>query len=253
MSVEFWIGLFVGVALLFVPYIVKGMPWYIAFAGFTLCVTVAVWLGLPDAFRPPAIACALYTVALVAGVLGAGYHWTREMPSSSQPAHSQPQPNGLRDHFFSDFDAKPNGSVATLIRGYSDVPLSNDTDLRLDWFVATDFGGRSRFMGYYIPESPVPVFGTAAFIAENYKSQIDAFTTEIRTGQSDTAINSSRIPFSGRIFIYHEQDINEAQMAELVRLFKKHKLAPEFRSASYPLRVFDAEENSRLRAKATSK
>ena len=157
-------------------------------------------------------------------------------------------PAELHALFEKDFAPESSGSVGTILNGYSLVPLSDGKDLRLEWRVVISFGSHSRFMVYYIPESPLPAFDAAKFIAQNYKGQLESFTAEIRTSQSDTATNSSTLPFTGKIFVYHEQDISDGQKAQLIQIYKDHGLVPEFRSRSYPLRIFDAEQIARLRS-----
>lgn len=101
MDKSFWIETALGIALLFVPYFVKSMPPYLAFAGFCLCVSLAVWTGMPDAHRPPVASCALYTIALVSAVLGLGHHIANRSPVSlaikPAPVAVQPEPGATKE------------------------------------------------------------------------------------------------------------------------------------------------------------
>ncbi|WGJ13556.1 hypothetical protein QEV83_12735 [Methylocapsa sp. D3K7] len=150
------------------------------------------------------------------------------------------QPLELHEHFKIDFVARGNGGVGLGLDGYSLVPLSNGKDLKLEWRIITDFGSHSRFLVYYIPESAVPTYEVAKLIAGLYQSQLNAFETTVRTSADHAAKSSTELKFTGRIFVYHEGDMTDAQRAELIALYKTNGLEPEFRSRSYPLAVFDA-------------
>lgn len=159
-------------------------------------------------------------------------------PDEKYSQHEEPAE--LHDLFISDFQAQSASGIGVKLSGHSLIPLTNNKDLKIEWHVLTDFGGRSRFLAYYLPESPAPVFDVTKFVAENYKGQLDAFPVEKRTAEAPSAETSLTLPFTGKIFIYHEQDLTEGQRSELLGLFRQHGAVPEFRSRSYPLRVFDA-------------
>jgi hypothetical protein len=72
-------------------------------------------------------------------------------------------------------------------------------------------------------------------LAENYKSALklkDKTMVEM-SAPGIQPVNSAELKFSGRIFIYHEYPILEAQKRELFALYEKHGLSPQFRGSEY--------------------
>jgi hypothetical protein len=45
--------------------------------------------------------------------------------------------------------------------------------------------------------------------------------------------HSNALKFTGRIFIYHEDDLSTEQLGSLITLYKSHGLTPDFRGPNY--------------------
>ena len=97
-----------------------------------------------------------------------------------------------------------------------------------------DFETQTEFVGFYIPSVP-ETFDICTHLAENYKTALE-LTKKVMVESSSIGlqpVNTSELKFSGRVFIYHEYPLLEAQKRELFTLYKKHDLSPQFRGTTY--------------------
>lgn len=97
-----------------------------------------------------------------------------------------------------------------------------------------DFESQTKFVGFYIPSVP-DTFDICTHLAERYKTALE-LTKSVMVEASAIGlqpVNTSELKFSGRVFIYHEYPLLEAQKRELFTLYATHDLSPQFRDAGY--------------------
>lgn len=106
-----------------------------------------------------------------------------------------------------------------------------------------DFQAKSKFIGFYIPSS-LYSYRLCESLADEYKATIKDFESvgEFKFGHvAESNITSSRdLVFSGRIYIYHEDNFSLQQLATLERLYESKGLSVIFRGHAYLLSVRDS-------------
>lgn len=108
-----------------------------------------------------------------------------------------------------------------------------------------DFESQTEFVGFYIPSVP-ETFDICSYLAEHYKIALE-LTEKVMVQSSDIGlqpVNTSELKFSGRVFIYHEYPLLEAQKRELFALYEKHGLSPQFRDTGY---LFKKKQTGRIK------
>lgn len=97
-----------------------------------------------------------------------------------------------------------------------------------------DFESQTEFVSFYIPSVP-ETLDICTYLAEHYKTAFELKKTVMveSSGPGLQPVNISELKFSGRVFIYHEYPLLEAQKRELFALYKKHDLSLQFRSTDY--------------------
>lgn len=106
--------------------------------------------------------------------------------------------------------------------------------------VYKDLEAQSMFLGIYIPASPF-TFSACLGIAHDYEKILKEAENAviIYTRPGEHVPNTSRnLKFSGRIYIYHEQELSVREIADLVDIFKSRNLSVQFRGMSYASEVF---------------
>lgn len=121
------IGLGVSVASVAIPYAIKSVPPYVAWAGIAAGIAITLYAALPDASRPPVLSAGLYLLAIVALTSGLGYQHTRPDTPVIKPVDLL---NGTVD-FRCEQSQIP--TVVPPEGGYNAIPLFfNGNDLQLD-------------------------------------------------------------------------------------------------------------------------
>lgn len=142
-----------------------------------------------------------------------------------------PCPLTFRQIFDTDFSDKYSiSSVFTVI-----AP-QDDKRCQLGFRILVDFSAISKYAAFFVPRFPHSHW-LCGQIAEN----IEKFFVEIEnsyllqmTSPGDTAaMNSKDLKFSGRVYLYHEDDLSLKQLAELEELFQKHERTAQFRGHAY--------------------
>jgi hypothetical protein len=107
--------------------------------------------------------------------------------------------------------------------------------LLLFYNVYSDVSAYTKFLAFYVPHS---IFSVTAieYIAANipkYISDIESMYGVMK-GQGETSSTDTReLTFSGRVYIYHEDDLTISQLARLTEWFKAHGAIVQFRSSDY--------------------
>ena len=107
-----------------------------------------------------------------------------------------------------------------------------------------DFEAQSKFIGFYIPSSPY-TFDLLVNLPKVYQRFSSTDKVMVEAGAPGLQpVNIAELKFSGRVFIYHEYPILEAQKRELYSLYEKHGLAPQFRGSEYLFKKKEIEEKT---------
>src|ERR1041384_5059085 len=99
-----------------------------------------------------------------------------------------------------------------------------------------DHGGNSKYFGFYVPASPL-TYAVCQVLSDEFKPLTDRLShdtsvTSRSLGDTDST-KSSGLVFSGRIYIYHEDDLSTVQLADLIKLYKQKGLDVQFRGPQY--------------------
>ncbi|MFC1524346.1 hypothetical protein ACFL6N_06105 [Thermodesulfobacteriota bacterium] len=105
-----------------------------------------------------------------------------------------------------------------------------------------NFEAQSKFIGFYIPSSP-STFDLLKDLPKVYQrfSSKDKVMVE-GGGIGFKPVNNTELIFSGRVFIYHEYPLLEAEKRELYALYEKDDLSPQFRGPDYLFKKKETEE-----------
>jgi len=98
-----------------------------------------------------------------------------------------------------------------------------------------DFNSKSKFLGFYIPFCSHP-YDICEFLAGECENIMKSMEQVKVTGGmvTDSAQTSSdNLIFSGRVYIYYEDDLSLQQLADLERLYKSKGLSVIFRGHAY--------------------
>jgi len=122
-----------------------------------------------------------------------------------------------------------------LLRSGQDATFMDNEGLKINFKTKEyfDFEAQSKFIGFYIPSTP-KTFDILLHLPETYKNLSSKDKVMVEAGAPGLQpVNINELKFSGRIFIYHEYPILEAQKRELYTLYEKHSLSPQFRGTDY--------------------
>jgi hypothetical protein len=99
-----------------------------------------------------------------------------------------------------------------------------------------DLNEKVEFFSVFIPHSP-DAFDLCVAVAGHYKSILNQLHQKILVGTvipGETAETWSRdLTFSGRVYIYLDDDLSLQQLATLEKFYNQNGLSPEFRSRAF--------------------
>jgi hypothetical protein len=103
--------------------------------------------------------------------------------------------------------------------------------------VYLDYNANIKFYSFYIPKSPDnQSFNFCTHLAKEYPNIISKLSDSVTTSAKDPGdplISSRDLVFSGRIYLYHEDEMTLKQKAELEDLFKANGASIIFRGLDY--------------------
>lgn len=110
--------------------------------------------------------------------------------------------------------------------------------IRIPFRVHMDFESKSKFISVYVPHSR---FDYVAYevckrlpeLYEIYLRDADSILISTRDPADSSSQRSDELVFTGKIFIYHEDEMSLEQLGALEMLFKSKKLLPQFRGPNY--------------------
>jgi hypothetical protein len=99
-----------------------------------------------------------------------------------------------------------------------------------------DFNEKVEFLAVFIPRSP-DAFDLCLAIADKYKAILGQLHQRIQawtTIPGETAGTGTRdLTFSGRVYIYLDDELSLQQLATLEKFYNQNGLSPEFRSNAF--------------------
>lgn len=116
--------------------------------------------------------------------------------------------------------------------------------IKIPYFVFDDFQSNSKYMAFYVPMVSVPgtepgsqSFDILKIIAKDYREKMKDIEGQKWAKwkmQGDIEKSSTRASnFSGRIYLYHGDDLSLEQLAELKKLYQENGATPIFRGIDY--------------------
>jgi hypothetical protein len=96
-----------------------------------------------------------------------------------------------------------------------------------------DSNSATKFVAFFLPRSPYAL-EACVFLADNYDKVIPVEGLQMETHQPGQGpMSSAQFPFSGRIFIYHENPFTPEEIGALYGLYKQKNLLLELRGNDY--------------------
>jgi len=150
---------------------------------------------------------------------------------------SKPTDKSLRWYYDNDFESGDRGVSVS-----SEAMVNDDVDkVNRPSYVRVfgDWSARAVFLKIFIPAS-YPTYRMCVFYSKGYKHQLDlVIHNPVKLRASPRHADSSQetrfedLPFSGRIYIYHEAPLTSEQVNELIEMYKKNGLSLELRGPAY--------------------
>lgn len=174
-------------------------------------------------------------------VFGGYYFWPFLAPEGPRIGEASEKhaesPKSLHDLYksdFSNFEKLSNDVTAQIIQ--SDGTFANNISFGASIYF--DYVANSKFYSFYIPKSPDnQSFNLCTHLAKEYPSIIkklsDSVLSSLKARPSEPSIPSVDLTFSGRIYLYQEDELNFRQKAELEDLFKENGARMIFRGLDY--------------------
>jgi len=139
------------------------------------------------------------------------------------------QPLTLKNLFDTDF---PSGSVSNTITMKS---VRDGTIFSIPYRVVTDFTARTKFIAFYVPSSP-SAFDICCALPPQIQTVFDAIEKSIEitatdSGNAPTTLKD--LAFTGRSFIYCEDNFSFLQLATIESAFSERNTAVQFRGQTY--------------------
>lgn len=109
--------------------------------------------------------------------------------------------------------------------------------IKIAYSVYMDFAARSRFMSIYIASSPATYHACQQvpnFYQEVLKESEEVEVHLKKPGDHATEY-SKELTFTGKVYVYHEDDLTLEQLGSLEALYKTKGLLPQFRGQSYAI------------------
>jgi hypothetical protein len=159
-------------------------------------------------------------------------HPASTLPSApaSEPSASPPTPPlTLKELFDTDF---PTGGVTNTVtlKSRKDGPA-----ITVPFFVVTDFIARTKFIAFYVPSFP-DIFAVCCSLPHMIRVVFETTdkSIEIKTTDSvNTPTALKDLAFTGRIYIYYEDDLSFQQLATIQAAFSEQNVDVQFRGPAY--------------------
>ena len=111
--------------------------------------------------------------------------------------------------------------------------LSGDQFQPANLLVVIDFETNSKFLVVYAPVNSKPLLD---FLPKNFRPAMEKISTgrmSVKNPSDSDMMHSTDAVFTGRVFIYHEDHLSIAELAELGSRFAAEGATAVFRGADY--------------------
>jgi hypothetical protein len=159
---------------------------------------------------------------------------TKQPPEQVEIKAEKPPilPKPLKELFESDFPR--------LGKKMHPMPVTFDGLPTIDcmMFVYQDFDSGVEFVSFYIPKCERPV-DVCDYFANNFRRDYDQLRAQIQfniRSPGETVMDRSiDLPLSGRVYLYHEDEMGYQDFARVTGIFKMFGLVPRFRGPNYKM------------------
>ena len=152
-----------------------------------------------------------------------------ELPSANPTQSFYPTPLTLRQMFDTDFNVSSVTEDVTFT-------LTNKRTLHFSARLFFDFDANSQFIAFYIPFGS-DAYTTCSLLPSKLPDIITSVERRLKIAEKipgETAATwSHQMKFSGRVFVYYEDDLSLKQLSELEDRFEHSGESVEFRGQDY--------------------
>ena len=262
---DFLIAIVLAVAALPAGTALMAAPEYLHLTGVALALTFWGGIGLTFVLIIAAIAIALrgesqspakghiqrMTAILGMALFGIGFvacaiwFFVQRPPEAGKPLAQAPKIDApryksLAQLFENDF---PNAMKVIFDSPYDfDATADGESEKAIPVRTAiyADYTARTEFAGYYIPRSK-HVFQLILQLPNYLHDKIEEAHKRAPVMFKDpknTSPPEANLTFSGRVFVYHEDELTPGQTGALWEAYNKLGLSVQFRGPDYPFKVF---------------
>lgn len=154
------------------------------------------------------------------------------VPASEQRAQIKNEKHfsTLKDLFKNDFPnllKVENKSIVKAIKSGQSVEVVNK--------VYSDDSAGTKFIAFLVPSSP-ETFGICSFLPAQVQPALDSLSKGIKVkskNPGEPMIDHEAFPFSGRVFVYHEDYLSPKQIGQLTDQFEMQHFQVQFRGPDY--------------------
>jgi hypothetical protein len=158
----------------------------------------------------------------------------RPTGETAQEAPEKPPilPKPLKELFENDFPR--------LGKKMRPVPVTFENSPTIDcmMFIYQDFDSGVEFTSFHIPRCGRPV-EVCDYFANNFRRDYDQLKTQIHfniRAPGETVMDRSiDLPLSGRVYLYHEDEMDYQDCTRVTGLFRLFGLVPRFRGPNYTM------------------
>jgi hypothetical protein len=137
----------------------------------------------------------------------------------------------VHDLYEKDFPSLVNLTYHTQLNS-----VAEGTKVDIDVKISHDFASNSKFMSVYIPPSR-STFDVCASLPKLYANFLAEAAAQESVGTMDPAEplprRSENLTFTGMIYLYYEDELSLAQLANLEELYRTNHLSVQFRGQQY--------------------
>jgi hypothetical protein len=150
-------------------------------------------------------------------------------PSPPKRIEPPDHPPGLSDLFKEDFPSLLRQDGET-------INVQNGSEYKFRSKIYFDFTSNTWFGGFYLPSSPAS-FDVAGDLADAQKKVFEdmmgVLHARMKAPGDSSPTDTMDLKFSGRIYIYHEDEFTLRQIADLTDLYKSRGISLQLRGRDY--------------------
>lgn len=256
------LGIVLSVVLVVLPYVLQAngvvdLSWQLSMLAYAVCGVVGSWSiykhGIPHWGTRLTRFLVIFVIIIACGALG--FYGTRKQYLKE---HKDQEVKSETVHDFFKNDFKQLAFEGTLDAVYADNGKTN-TASNIEYRVLHDIDSKTRFVCVYVPRLEYP-FETVAGLSTTIKDilswpadrvtlppargnngtqmkldnrPIVGVVATIRDAGDISSVEVNNLPFSGSIYLYHEDPLTIQQLGQLDQIYRSKSLSPQFRSWPY--------------------